>query len=64
MTDTDKHTPKTLRQIIALEFSDAALDCQCTSLKVSLKTPSGGTFKTDYSERRAKSLALAKGGEA
>lgn len=52
---------KTLRQLIESEFTDDALDCECTSLKVTLKTPRGGSLKTDYSARRAAALAKARG---
>lgn len=49
---------RTLRELLA-DFSEAELDCVCTSLKVTVKTPRGGTLKTDYSARRN---AIAGGG--
>lgn len=50
---------KTLRQLIA-EFSEREMDCVVTSLKVAVKTPSGGTLKTDYSARREAAIAKLK----
>lgn len=47
---------KTLRQLFA-EFSDREMDCVVTSFKVTVKTASGGTLKTDYSARREAALA-------
>lgn len=52
---------KTLRQLIESEFSDRELDCEVTSLKVTLKTPGGGSLKTDYSARREAQLSKLKG---
>ena len=46
---------KTLRQLLG-EFSEREMDCIVTSLKVTIKTPSGGSLKTDYSARREAAL--------
>ena len=55
-----EHTDKTLRQLLT-DFSDYELDCVCTNLKTTLKTPRGSSLKHDFSARRNAMLARRGG---